>query len=151
MLFWMFSLSFSLSCASATHASVTRTWNLFTRVFSCFQTAKSLEKTFKTTLRQNNTKILAAYGPSLFKRSVCNKCLQTQKSISSTINNIFDRLWYLLSQRLSFRTLMATCMAQKYSHLFAICHKNIHIMLADDFLLAVLLRLSTSDRLWLKH
>ena len=28
----------------------------FTRVFSCFQTAKSLEKTFKTTLKQNNTK-----------------------------------------------------------------------------------------------
>ena len=29
---------------------------------SCFQTAKSLEKTFKTTLKQNNTKIWAAYA-----------------------------------------------------------------------------------------
>ena len=37
-----------------------RARNLFTRVFSCFQTAKSLEKTFKTALKQNNTKIWAA-------------------------------------------------------------------------------------------
>ena len=48
-------------CECYARASVTRRRNLFTRVFSCFQTAKSLEKTFKTTLRQNNTKIWAAY------------------------------------------------------------------------------------------
>ena len=39
----------------ALRASATRTRNLFTRVFSCFQTAKSLEKTSKTTT--NNTKV----------------------------------------------------------------------------------------------
>ena len=37
--------------ASATRASVTRTRNLFTRVFSCFQTAEKLSENI-----QNNTK-----------------------------------------------------------------------------------------------
>ena len=52
-------------------ASVTRTRNLFTRVFSCFQTAKSLEKTFKTTLRQNNIKIWAAYVKTITQTDEC--------------------------------------------------------------------------------